>query len=208
MLLDANLREETADALTADIAIIGAGTTGLFLASCLCNSGNKANVILIEAGGQIANTESNSAAAISVGKHHRGTTLGRAAGLGGTSSLWGGQLAEFEAVDLQRLDAPWPISFDELKALYRLVYMRLGLTGLLSKTDLRHEFGGEGESSSPIERFFTHWLKQPSFAKYFRKIIDSEFTRIFLNLTANGIEFIDATATSIMCCAKDGRRVE
>ena len=84
--------------LVGDVVIVGAGTMGLFMAKYLAKSARQ--VILIEAGGRVAGTSQNAEMAESAGKQNLGVTLGRARGLGGTSLLWGGQLAEFDELDV------------------------------------------------------------------------------------------------------------
>jgi choline dehydrogenase-like flavoprotein len=205
MLLDANRSQEVASTLTADIVIIGAGTVGLFLMATLLGGG-RANIVVIESGAKIAGTTANALHSGSIGKHHAGVLLGRASGLGGTSSLWGGQLAEFDRADLERPDAPWPLSFDELQKYYRVVYERMGLGEPEQTTFYRQRFGGEIARPAGAERFFTYWLRQPNFATVFRKLIVSEpSVRVVVNLTANDIDFDVGTARSMRCVSSSGR---
>src|SRR5262249_13368712 len=102
--------------MTGDTVIIGGGTIGLFLAIALARAGR--SVILLESGGRVADTGRNRETAESCGRPNNGVLLGRASGLGGTSVLWGGQLAEFEEPDLVRQGAAWPIAYEELRYWY------------------------------------------------------------------------------------------
>ena len=96
LLIDARGDTALADNVTTHTVVIGGGTVGLFLAIQL----GRANipVLVVEAGGRVAETLLRSAE--NAGRTHLGTKVGRAFGLGGTSTLWGGQLGEFDAADL------------------------------------------------------------------------------------------------------------
>lgn len=92
MLIDAaDFDDANAISLSADVVIAGAGTVGLFIASRLAKCGR--SVMIVEAGRRVAEAADPVKC---VGKDHNGARIGRAIGLGGTSTLWGGQLAEFE----------------------------------------------------------------------------------------------------------------
>jgi choline dehydrogenase-like flavoprotein len=208
MLLNANSEGEVPPELVADIVIVGAGTVGLYLAGALVESRPDTNIILIEAGPPAASTALNSVTAVSVGKPHEGVRIGRAAGLGGTSTLWGGQLAEFEPWDLERADAPWPISYPELARHYAAVYRRLGIGDPAGNAVYRQKLGGETAQLESIERFFTHWLPQPNFAALYQKMITARnAVRVIVNLTANGCLFEGDRARTLRCVSANGRPV-
>ena len=76
MLVDARNSQEVADFLHAPIVIIGAGTVGLFLAVSLVRA--KIPVVLIEAGGRVADARRSRETTVSLGKAHIGLALGRA----------------------------------------------------------------------------------------------------------------------------------
>jgi len=206
MIYDANLKYLDLDNIQADIVIVGAGTIGIFLASYLLSLNDKLNLILVEAGGEIASAALDVGAIECKGKKHSGYSIGRASGLGGTSTLWGGQLAEFDRQDLEGLDASWPISFEELKSYYDLVYVFLDI----KRENPEHTkalFGGELAPNPKIERFFTHWLKEPNFSRLYKKIINSKNTKFLINLTANRINFNEKTAKSIGCKNANGNNI-
>ena len=197
MLLDANKLEDIGADLDCDIVIVGAGTVGLFLAVSLANDGRR--VVLVESGGRIADTSRNSLTAQSRGKQHYGVAFGRASGLGGTSVLWGGQLAEFEEQDLTRDEAIWPISFSELQKWYAYVYDQLGINARRTMADYRKRFGDEAEGSDDIERFFTYWLDQPNFATFYkRELVSGQNIRVILNATVNDINLDGAMAEEVI----------
>lgn len=208
MLLDANLTDDVPGDLSSELVIIGAGTIGLYLAAALAEAKKGSNIILVEAGPRIASTSLNSLTSTSVGKPHVGVHLGRAAGLGGTSSLWGGELAEFSQADLERPDAVWPLSYEELQKHYRVVYQRLAIGSPASTAFYRQKFGSETEEPESVERFFTYWLDQPNFATLYKSAIQSDPSmRAVVNLTANGCEFDGDNARILHCTSARGRNL-
>lgn len=206
MILDTADPSAVPDEIEADIVVVGAGTVGLFLARCLATSSRR--VLLIEAGGRVAGTSENTELARSIGKVNQGVLLGRARGLGGTSLLWGGQLAEFEESDFEDGMRPWPISLAELRRWYKVVYREAGIGARRPDADYREEFGRETLAHPEVERFFTAWLPQPNFARLFR----SEITlhpriRVILNATVNSIEFVDDRARCVRATTRRGARL-
>src|SRR4051794_11287487 len=103
---------ENGVSLSSEVLIIGGGIAGLLLAVQLRK--HNMGVIVLESGGP-----GNAAhphplnEVVHLGEIYRGALEGRARGLGGTSTLWGGALIPFLAEDMQarphvRLPA-WPV---------------------------------------------------------------------------------------------------
>lgn len=180
-----------AAAAPADVAIVGAGTAGLFLARELARRGR--SVMVLEAGGAAPTTAPNRVTSAQLGRTHRGIFEGRAIGLGGTSTLWGGQLAEFDPADFDRAYAPWPFGLDELVPWYARVHAALGLEPRETDAIYRAALGGDEGQGGEIERFFTCWLPEPNFARLFRSDItrDSRI-RIALDTSVTGFAFAGA----------------
>lgn len=86
--------------VTADVCILGAGAAGIYLATRLSERG--VSVVVLEAGDN-ACTDSSSIGmnANMTQDDYSGATSGRAFGLGGTTSLWGGVLVPYTSVDIQ-----------------------------------------------------------------------------------------------------------
>jgi hypothetical protein len=206
MLISANNSSQVSSSLNSDIVIVGAGTVGLFIADCVRKKNPSAKIIIIECGSEIASRESNINTCKVSGKNHYGVEFGRAFGLGGTSTLWGGQLAELDSKDVKRNEKPWPISYKELKNLYSKVYKHFNLN-ILSQDTYRKRLGDEKTSRRNIERFFTYWLPEPNFTKVFRSTILSKNILLITNLTANDINFNKKTATEISAVSKNGRSI-
>ena len=206
MLLDARNPDEVPERVNSKVVIVGAGTIGLAMAINLARA--QIPVILIEAGGRVADTRRNGQTAASLGKPHNGVMLGRAFGLGGTSVLWGGQLAEFEPADLAQNDTHWPLNYIELQRWYEHVYDLLAVRYRLPADKYREKFGGETEPHEDIERFFTCWLRQPNFATLFRReIIFNPLIRIALNATVNDITFATSRAEAVQAIVPGGRKI-
>lgn len=99
-IIDLNKADHLESSATADICIIGAGAAGLFLANRLARHGR--SVIILEAGGIFCST----GASVGIesgfsGETYRGATEGRAFGLGGSTSRWGGLLVPHSKLDLR-----------------------------------------------------------------------------------------------------------
>lgn len=193
MILDA--ARDLPSEIHSDVVIAGAGTVGIFLAQYLVKFG--LSVVLVEAGDRVAVAGATVLGAESVGKSHAGVQFGRAAGLGGTSTLWGGQLAEFVEQDLLRDGCKWPIDFSTLKALYRRCYGELGLPDRLDDAQMREGLGIYLNQDN-VEHFFTTWLPQPNFAVLFGKALrESETLRVFLRHTVCNVYFENERCCSI-----------
>jgi hypothetical protein len=175
--------------LSADLVIVGAGTVGIYLAHLISKNNPLTKILIIEAGGRVATLPEDLPINSNMGKMHYGYSRGRAFGVGGTSTLWAGQLAEFCQADIERADRKWPITYGELKELYRKTYSNL--TGLkrLSDAEYRSRLGGNEYDGGPIERFFTHWLKMPNFSRHYKEFINSNAVDIVIGSRVNGISF-------------------
>lgn len=93
-----------------DVCIVGGGAAGIFLATQLASQGLE--VILLEAGGRSCrNDEEIGFVAECSGSPYAAATSGRAFGIGGTTSRWGGLLAPHSSNDLRdnnsACDAAW-----------------------------------------------------------------------------------------------------
>lgn len=177
-----------------DIIIIGAGTIGLYMASRLYEENHNLKILLIEYGNEQSNLTKINSNAESIGKKHIGTLEGRACGIGGTSTLWGGQLAEFDEEDFEQ----WPIKYSDIKKYYNKVYSKLELGSVLSDKEYEEFLNGGIKNEFEIEHLYTRWLKEPNFYKFFERIINKNI-KIIKNSMVTDINFNKDTATSIKC---------
>jgi hypothetical protein len=196
LISDANQHGFHAPEGAFDTVIVGAGTLGLFLAKWLMAAGR--SVALIESGDRVAGTRGDGNGARSVGKRLDGVTLGRAFGLGGTSTLWGGQLVEFTESDLLQPGREWPLSYAELRGWYDRTHAALGLPTGLTDRDFGRFLRAPVAELASVECFYTRWLPQPNLAVLYRdELRGSECVHIFLNTTAIGIHFEGDRATRL-----------
>ncbi|HTF20497.1 MAG TPA: FAD-dependent oxidoreductase [Chryseolinea sp.] len=187
------------------IVIVGGGTMGLFLAHELMQRGK--TIILIEAGNQQSQSFGDDEYA-SRGFRHTGIAIGRAKGIGGTTNLWGGQLAEFLPVDVESRgnydQPPWIVSWPELKQYYKQTYAKLGFEG--QTVDYAEAI--KPISGKSLELFYTHWLRQPNFKNHFYNALhESSLVTIYENTIASNLIFSGDRCTSIELLS-DGKTEE
>lgn len=112
-----------------DVCIIGAGAAGLFLATGLAARG--LSVVILEAGGKVCgDSASVGIEPLFTAAVYPGATVGRAFGLGGTTSRWGGLLAPHSRHDerdrgAERFD-PWRLIVSRVESRANDVLARLG----------------------------------------------------------------------------------
>lgn len=162
-----------------DVAIVGAGATGIALAVLLARQGMQ--ITVIEGGPEqppIAFRKANHAR--STGRNHLGIDEGRMKALGGTTRLWGGQLMPFGAGDLAGGIYPgkpaWPISHEDLTQASRRALDLLKIPAQLQ--DGTKVFcaaaGAVPDFAGDLELAVATWLPQPDFARLFA----DELTRL------------------------------
>jgi choline dehydrogenase-like flavoprotein len=206
MIIDTNELATSAPPGPFDTVIVGAGTLGLFLARQLTAGGH--SVAVLESGDRVAGTRSDGHGARSVGKPFDGVTLGRAFGLGGTSTLWGGQLAEFNESDLTLPGRGWPLQYSELRHWYERTYAALGLPTGLTDADFRRRLDAPVADLASVECFYTRWLPQPNLAALYRRELGrSDRVTIFLNATAVALTFDGDRAKSAVATTPRGARL-
>lgn len=155
-----------------DVAVVGAGATGIALAVLLARQG--ITVTLIEGGPAlppVAFRKANQAS--STGRPHLGLNEGRMKALGGTTRLWGGQLMAFAPGDLAGSTYPgkpaWPISHAELDAATRRALDLLRIPpGLQDGGAVYRAANGKlPDLGSELDVAVATWLPQPDFARLF-----------------------------------------
>jgi choline dehydrogenase-like flavoprotein len=198
-----SLRDGGVDGLPfADVVVIGGGAVGLSLGVALARAGK--TVVLLEAGGRTANPQSQALfeEAAWQGYPLEGLHRGRVRALGGTTSLWAGQLAEFDPIVFEHrpwvADAGWPISSGELSDGYTDAMKLIGLSETLDDSEvwkrLRMELPPAG---SDLSFFMTRWAPETNFARlYAEDIRSSRRLHVVTDAPVVGLA-VDADGTTI-----------
>jgi choline dehydrogenase-like flavoprotein len=126
--------------VTCDVCIVGGGTAGIYLGVQLVKMGLA--VVILEAGGRVcADAESLGFEAEFNGTPYRGAIEGRAFGLGGTTSRWGGLVIPHSEQDCRSTEEsgfdPWQHIVSVVDQYADDVYRTLGFTSPLGGTEAR-----------------------------------------------------------------------
>jgi choline dehydrogenase-like flavoprotein len=189
------------------VVVIGSGAVGMYAATELARRGR--DVVLLEAGG-LALGRFDPSSYRCVGRAHEGVASGRGRTLGGTTNLWGGQLSEFDAIDLgPRAAQPdgWPIAFSELARFYPTTYESLGIPEAVQRDDdvWRSIRTTPPHLGSGLEVFLTRWLPIPSFALWAREELEQRTNlRVLTGHTAVGFDGADTRIHSVTVVDRTG----
>lgn len=202
------------------VVVLGAGAVGIMLAVALARRGVK--VLLCESGGRRVEPDSQALNdAVVVGRRHAGIAEGRARLLGGTTTLWGGQLIAFQDIDFEPrpwlgLDG-WPIRRADLDRYFVMVAEMLGLP--LREGDDEAVWRALGvtppDLGTDVEFVLTRWLRRPNLAQMFAKDLQHNANLAVL-LHASAIGFVPADEqvsgpqriASVSLRSRKGREIE
>ena len=159
-----DLGETRPGRLEAEVAIVGAGAAGLTLARRLIEGGK--SVVLLESGGidyESATAELNFGT--NVGQEYYPLQDSRLRFVGGTTAIWGGRVAELDAIDFKQRDwvphSGWPFGRAALDPYYRASRALLDLPaeGPAGPSSLLDQLDPE-----VVER--RDWLIDPTFDRF------------------------------------------
>ena len=197
-----NLAGRSGSAMSCDVAIIGAGTIGLVIATALARKG--LSVLCLESGDwKQTGDEHPLNQVVQTGTTYLGAAHGRFRGLGGTSTRWGGALIPFQAPDI--VDANWPVPHAEIMKYCEAVEELFGLpTG---SYDLRGLLGTGATS------FVARLAKWPPFSKRnVFHLVETEVRSergpgIVLNATVTDFRVTDGRLQNVVARSSDGARM-
>jgi choline dehydrogenase-like flavoprotein len=205
-------------ALSADLAVVGAGPAGIAIAIEVANKGF--DVVLVESGYEEydSNTQQLAEAANWNTALHAPMSLSVRRQLGGTSTIWGGRCVPYDRVDFERRDhitnVPWSVTYDELLPYYQRAcdWLQCGRTAF-DTTQMAHLPAsvvpglpvGSGSSGT-----FERWSLSTNFAHEYGDVLKrSRRVRVITGLTCTEvISDLDGTRVeSLDCRSLESKRV-
>jgi choline dehydrogenase-like flavoprotein len=193
-------------ALSADLAVVGAGPAGIAMAIEIANKGF--DVVLVESGYEEfdSNNQQLAEAAEWNTSLHAPMSMSVRRQFGGTSTIWGGRCVPYDRIDFERRDhisnVTWPVTYDELLSYYQRAcnWLQCGRAAF-DTTQMEHlpssvvpGLPEKAGSSATFER----WSLSTNFAhEYGEDLKRSRRVRVLTGLTC----------TEVISDA-DGRRVE
>ncbi len=211
MIIDLE-RNEGLPEFSADVCIVGAGAAGIVLAAELARQNRR--VLLLESGGlSIESTAQALNECSYIGQPHRGANIGRFRALGGTTTVWGGQVLELDAEDFAvRPWIPgsgWPFSKQELIPYYERALRAEGLTqSIRADQEIWRQMKiAAPELGDALSTYFTRWCPEPNFARLFRSTLDSPNVCVVTHATATAMLLAEAglRVQGIRCRTLSGR---
>lgn len=178
-------------AAVADICIVGAGAAGIVLAVEFARRGK--SVLLLEGGGaEIEESSQDSYTSELAGLPHRGVHAGRFRAKGGTTTKWGGQILELDAIDFEQrpgiAESGWPFPKSELARHYERALELEGLAGVTRQDEaVWREVGEQMPKFPSLEPYFSRWCPEPNFAFLHCHALE-QHPGITLWLHANAVE--------------------
>ena len=175
-------------ASAADICIVGAGAAGIALAVECVRHGKR--VTLLEAGGHASEpaAQDSSSGALG-GRPYRGMQQGRARRLGGTTTLWGGQILELDPIDFGKRDwvpgSGWPFQKAELAPFYQRALVLEGVASSLTQdADVWKRLHLDPPALADFDLYFSRWCPEPNFASLHTATLQGPAVSVWLHATA------------------------
>jgi choline dehydrogenase-like flavoprotein len=205
-------------ALSADLAVVGAGPAGIAIALEVADKG--LDVLLVESGYEEfnPNTQQLAEAAEWDTAVHAPMSMSVRRQLGGTSNIWGGRCVPYDRVDFERRDhisnVTWPVTYDELLPYYQRAcnWLQCGRAAF-DTTQMTHLPPSvvpglpEGAASSAT---FERWCLYTNFAREYGDALKrSPRVRVVTGLTCTEvISGLGGTRVeSLDCRTLEGKRV-
>lgn len=195
MINDLQTIAESQIIVTTQVCIIGAGTAGIFLAQELSRLG--IDSVILELGDKKVSLPSDiGERCLQLGIPYKGEEKGRVFGLGGTSTLWGGQMISLSPSDFKErynsLLPAWPISYSELSQYFADVKKRLDLDTVNDENRLTQKyFQNLSDFSDDFNLRISDWIpfKNRNFSQAFSDFLrNNGKVKIWLNSVVTKLE--------------------
>jgi choline dehydrogenase-like flavoprotein len=199
--------EQRAD--VCDVCIVGAGAAGIVLAVELAQLGRR--VTLLEGGGATIEEESQEPYRSEVvGHEHRGVHTGRFRAQGGTTTKWGGQILELDAIDFERREwvsgSGWPFAKSELTASYARALELEGMSGVvLEDAEVWRRLKQPEPRFAEMVSYLSRWTPEPNFAVLHRETLEGGAVTVWLHANAVGLEMDGETVRGVRAKTLAGR---
>ncbi len=193
----------------ADVCIVGAGAAGIVLAVELARMGKR--VTLLEAGGAVIEEASQEPYRSEVvGHEHRGIHTGRFRAQGGTTTKWGGQILELDAIDFERREwvsgSGWPFAKSELTKGYARGLELEGMKGVaLEDAEVWRQLGEPQPRFAEMVSYLSRWTPEPNFAVLHRASLEGDAVAVWLHANAVGLEMEGETVRGVRVKTLTGR---
>ncbi|EAT10350.1 GMC family oxidoreductase [Sphingobium sp. 10 DY56-G10] len=198
-----------------DICIIGGGVAAITMARRLLAGGR--TVTILESGGvdwEPATAALN--AGSNVGESYYELDHARLRFFGGTTAIWGGRVAQLDAIDLEKRDwvphSGWPITMEQLQPYYDEAAAVFGLPVKRPSPEALQQAGVAMPAFDPGEIAIKLWSFDPNSSRFTLKacadLVAHPRCTIFTHATVTAIDVDDAghSATSVQARSPGGRR--
>ena len=207
-----DLQSERPDpAARAQVLVVGAGAAGIVLAVELARLGRQ--VTLLEGGGlSLEDASQEPYQSYLGGRPHRGVHAGRFRALGGTTTMWGGQILELDDIDFRErswvAESGWPIPKHDFAPFYARARALEGVAeSILDDGSVWQrlgqpvpEFAPGADGQTELVSYLSRWCPEPNFARLHRHALE-ESPRIEVWLHSNAVELLleDEQMTGVRC---------
>ncbi len=199
------LHDAPESAAEADVCIVGAGAAGIVLAVELVRLGR--SVVLLEGGGaEIEEPSQEPYGSELAGLAHQGIHHGRFRAKGGTTTKWGGQILELDAIDFEARPwvpgSGWPFPKSELTPFYERALGLEGLAEVPRQDDAVWRAIGKQPplAFGELDPYISRWCPEPNFGRLHRRTLE-EHAGLTIWLHANAVELVleGDTARGVRC---------
>jgi choline dehydrogenase-like flavoprotein len=183
-IIDANEKLLEGDWAGFDVAIVGAGAAGIYLAVTLSRRGRR--VLLIESGQFKEDDDRQSLNDLEqTGKRMANALWNRKRVLGGTTTVWPGGALPFTPLDFKKRDwvehSGWPITYETLHPYFAVANRFMGIDERNYGSDILELFGREDPCFDPalIDYHYCKFATQPNFYKLHKSTLKREVTILY-----------------------------